>query len=341
LLHPISPHDFSIAVANYVEEEGFLKDELLVGGPKQFRWRDLAEATCKAGRGNLRTFTLPLFVYRLALYILGIFPSTSGVYICLKLMVIPMTTNTASEGFLFVGSDSVEEYIEQQLEAEGTAWVHAKVFGKNDNTANRKRFIQGFVPSVTSLARFVAYLATGDAAVALLTPAFVGNMQNLDVNTDTIDRYLVKAFGVAASFIAVVTLLSLSRVGKPKKTKAVIRIGLFGLFFLVAAAHFVQPSLIKYSLGLGVENIGYKTLQHARQISVYYVASALQLLSLALGVRPERAAGLVPLVWSICFTYMWIIVHISEVFDMSPVSRKINVLFPIWSGLLAAGILCR
>jgi hypothetical protein len=113
-----------------------------------------------------------------------------------------------------------------------------------------------------------------------------------------------------------VTLLSLSRVGKPKKRKAVIWVGFSGLFFLVAAAHFVHPSLIKYSLGLGAENIDYKTLQHVRQIAVYYMASALQLLSLALGVRPERAAGLVPLVWSLCFTYMWIIVHISEVFGM-------------------------
>ena len=133
LLHPMSPKDFSISVANFVEEERFLKDELLVGGPKQCRWRDLAETTCNASGGNLRTFTLPLFAYRLALYILGIFPSMRGVHICLKLMVIPMTTNTASENFLFVGSDSVEEYIEKQFEAEGTAWVHSKVFGQNDN----------------------------------------------------------------------------------------------------------------------------------------------------------------------------------------------------------------
>jgi hypothetical protein len=104
-----------------------------------------------------------------------------GAYFCLKLMVIPMTTNTASKRFVFVGSDCVEEYIEQQLEAEGTAWVHSKVFGQNDTTTNRKRFIQGFVPSTTSLARFVGYLATGIIAiVTLLSLSRLGKQHRYD-----------------------------------------------------------------------------------------------------------------------------------------------------------------
>eukprot|EP00563_Minutocellus_polymorphus_P017887 CAMPEP_0197729746 /NCGR_PEP_ID=MMETSP1434-20131217/31831_1 /TAXON_ID=265543 /ORGANISM="Minutocellus polymorphus, Strain CCMP3303" /LENGTH=516 /DNA_ID=CAMNT_0043316459 /DNA_START=64 /DNA_END=1611 /DNA_ORIENTATION=+ len=310
LLHPISPRDFSIAVANYVEEEGFIKNDLLVGGPKQFRWRDLAKTTCEASRGNLRSLTLPLFVYRLALYILGMLPSMRGFYICLKLMVIPMTTNTASDRFLFVGSDSVEDYIEKQLEAGGTTWVHSKVFGQSDKTATRKSFIQRFValPSTPSLARFVGFLATCDAAVALLKPAFEGNMQNLDVSAGTIDRHLVEAFGVAASAIAIVTLLSVksdSSACEPRKSQNTILVGFSGLLFLAAIAHFVCPSLIKYSFGTIVEDLDDKTVQHARQISMQYVASAVQLLSLALGVRPERASGLVPLVWCLCSTYMW------------------------------------
>ena len=344
LLHPVSPRDFAAAVANYVEEELIIKNELLVGGPRQIRWREFGQMITDASKRKLRIIVLPLFVYKLILYILGIFPSLKGMYLCLKVIVIPMTTNTASRDFISVGSDDAQLYIQEQLETEGTTWVHSKLFGGNNEKNSWNGFIQSlFMPSTRSLARLVGILATCDAAVAFLKPAFVGNMQNLDVSYRSIDRHLVQAFGVAASFIALVTIMTVKReteMGKAR-TKNAALVGIFGLVFVVAFAHFICPHLVKYSFGAGIEELEEKTLKHAQQISMYYIASALQLLSLASGVRPESAAGVVALVWCMCSTYMWLIVQIANVFEMSPVSRNINLTFPIWSGLLAAGILLR
>ena len=130
LLHPISPRDFAAAVANYVEEEFIIKKELLVGGPRRIRWRELGQMITDASKRKLRIIVLPLFVYKLILYILGMFPSLQGMYLCLKLVVIPMTTNTASGDFISVGSDDAQLYIQEQLETEGTTWVHSKVNGR-------------------------------------------------------------------------------------------------------------------------------------------------------------------------------------------------------------------
>lgn len=343
LLHPISPRDFSIAVADYVEEEFVMNNELLVGGPRQISWRKLGQEIATASRVKLRAVTLPLFAYKLALYILGFFPSLTGMCLCLKLIIIPMTTNTASGAFISVGSDDVQLYIQKQLEEEGTTWVHSKIFGGINKKNSWYDSIQSFVPSSRSLARLVGYLATCDAAVAFLKPAFVGNMQNLDVRDHSFDRHLVQAFGVAASYIALVTLMTVKselEMGKTR-TKNVALVGMSGLVLVAAFAHFICPHLIQYSFGASADKLEGKTLEHARQISMYYIASASQLLSLASGVRPERAAGNVALVWCLCSTYMWLIVEIANVFEMSPVSRIINLTFPIWSGLLAAGIILR
>lgn len=62
LLHPISPRDFAAAVANYVEEEFIIKNELLVGGPRQIRWRELGQMISDASKRKLRIIVLPLFV---------------------------------------------------------------------------------------------------------------------------------------------------------------------------------------------------------------------------------------------------------------------------------------
>ena len=347
LLCPISPRDFSIAVANYVEEEFVINNELLVGGPRQITWRKLGQEITNASKGKLRAVTLPLFVYRLALYMLGIFPSLRGMCLCLKLIVIPMTTNTASDDFIYVGSDDIQLYIQKQLEEEGTNWVHSKVFGGDVTGDSEKNspydFIQAFTPGTKRLAGFVGFLATCDAAVAFLKPAFVGNMQNLDVSHGSINRHLVEAFGIAASCIALVTLVSVRReveMGTAKTQNAPLVV-ISSLVFLAAIALFICPQFIQYFFRVGADVLDEKTLQHARQISMYYIASASQLLSLASGVRPERAAGVVALVWCVCSSYMWLIVETTRVFEMSPVSRSINLTFPIWSGLLAAGILLR
>ena len=306
LLHPISPRDFSMAIANYVEEIFIIKNELLVGGPRQIRWRELGREITIASRGELRAVTLPLFAYNLVLYILGFFSSLRGMCLCLKLLLIPMTTNTASGDFISVGSDDVRLYIQKQLEEEGTGWIHSKIFGGSSTKNSWYRSAQSFIPSTRSLARLVGFLAACDAAVAFLKPSFVGNMQNLDVSYRSIDRHLVQAFGVAASCIALVTLMTLK--GEPEigkaRTKIAALVGISGLVFVVAFAHFISPHLIQYSFGAGTDELDEKTLTHAKQISMYYIASALQLLCLASGVRPESAAGVVALVWCMCYTYM-------------------------------------
>lgn len=104
-------------------------------------------------------------------------------------------------------------------------------------------------------------------------------------------------------------------------------------------ATYLKPYLILSALfDTVVEN---KTLQHSRQVSMYYVGSGIQMIALLIGADPAHAVGILCLVCCLFSADMWLFADVANVFHMSLASRRVNAMFPIWSGLLAALILCR
>jgi hypothetical protein len=133
-MHPISSNDFATAVADYAEDYTCNNKELLVGGPKQIRWRELGLLIAKR-RNNVRLLTLPLQLFKLLLNFLSLLsillPSLKGLASSMRLLMIPMTTNTSNEEFICVGSDTVEDLLNndhRNQEQVTDGWVHQKVF---------------------------------------------------------------------------------------------------------------------------------------------------------------------------------------------------------------------
>lgn len=129
VLHPCTSRDFATAIANYAEDSTFTKNELLVGGPYQLTWKELADMYSR--ETGLKCITLPLVLYKAALLFIGvlctIFPSLKGLHLSMRLLMIPMTTNTANDKFISVGNDRMEDFLRDYSNDE-TGWVHQKIY---------------------------------------------------------------------------------------------------------------------------------------------------------------------------------------------------------------------
>ena len=104
---------------------------------------------------------------------------------------------------------------------------------------------------------------------------------------------------------------------------------------VISLLHYLQPSIVQYSLSIDPLDLEDKTLQHIRQASMYHLAGAIQILALTCGVKPEKAVGMICLTWFICSMDFWFFKQVDEVFEMTQASRNINLTFPLWTGTLA------
>jgi uncharacterized protein YbjT (DUF2867 family) len=332
-LHPVTARDFASAVVSFVDDESYTAPEfLLVGGPRQMTWRGLGEAMAKVSQTKLSIITLPLFLYKFVLVWLGcvsLFPSMRGLYISMKLVLIPMATNTANDNFIFAGSDTVETYLLEQSTRGKKGWVHQRVFGSHVSR----------LPSPTTLARLVGLLATFDAITALFKPSFISNMQNLNIKAGGIDQYLVMGVGIASSIISVLTFTSTCTSYRKNTFQRHVTSKL--LSFIIVAVSFLYYLFPASIFGFNVTLLEHKTLQHSRQAAMYILAAGTQMLALSFECRPETAVGMVCVVWCVFYTDLLMRGKVVDVFEMSEVARSVNLSFPIWSGILAIGILCR
>jgi hypothetical protein len=102
--------------------------------------------------------------------------------------------------------------------------------------------------------------------------------------------------------------------------------------------NYFDPSMTL--LALFGTDVGTKTQQHMRQIAIWYIGSGLHKIALLTGLKSDKAAGMICLVWSIFSIEQWRVVDMVKVFQMSSFSKSVNATFPIWSGILALLILC-
>jgi hypothetical protein len=252
-----------------------------------------------------------------------------GLYISMKLVLIPMATNTANDNFIFAGSDTVETYLLEQSTRGKKGWVHQRVFGSHVPR----------LPSPTTLARLVGLLATFDAMTALFKPSFISNMQNLNIKAGGIDQYLVMGVGIASSIISVLTFTSTCTSYRKNTFQRHVTSKL--LSFIIVAVSFLYYLFPASIFGFNVTLLEHKTLQHSRQAAMYILAAGTQMLALSFECRPETAVGMVCVVWCVFYTDLLMRGKVVDVFEMSEVARSVNLSFPIWSGILAIGILCR
>ena len=342
LLHPVCSRDFASYIDNYIEDETVCNTELLVGGPQRITWKELGQKMQLASKSFLPCVSLPLFCYKAILQLLGFFssfiPSLKGIYITLLLLMIPMTTDTASKEFISVGTDTVEEYLQEHSKAGNTdaGWVRQRVFGSKTSES----VFMSVLPSQICLSRIVACCSALDGIVALCKPEFVGHLQNIDVEGRTLDHYILIGFGIASLGIAVVTSLSTcSWWERSVKGHGGTISAAASIQILLSVVHYLYPGTIQYSLGVDPEALTDKTTQHIRQASSYFLAGGVQQLALSRGMRSGKAAGLVSLVWFLSSVDFWINRHVDEVFEMTTTSMKINLTFPIWTGTLALALL--
>ena len=104
---------------------------------------------------------------------------------------------------------------------------------------------------------------------------------------------------------------------------------------VISLVHYLQPSIVQYSLDIDPVNLGDKTLQHIRQAFMYHLANGVQMLALACGMKPEKAVAMTSITWFICSMDFWFFKQVDEVFEMTQASRNINLTFPLWTGTLA------
>eukprot|EP00804_Cyclotella_cryptica_P024782 CCRYP_001730-RA/>CCRYP_001730-RA protein AED:0.25 eAED:0.25 QI:0/-1/0/1/-1/1/1/0/448 len=388
VLHPISSSDFALAIADYVEDSANTKRELLVGGPKQVTWKELG--TIITREKGLKCITLPMVLFKTALLVASllsfIFPAFDGWQLSMRLMMIPMTTNTANDKFAFVGKDTVETVlaVHSSRNVDENGWLHQRLFNL---PAQNKSFVW-LMPSPRRLSNVVWLAALCDGLSAFCNPSFISRMLNLNLQNNTIDGILVRCFGSVSIGIAMTTFLSLRvcnglergaeySVGAglfvhlllltvfnviegpiPLKHEVEMIVLAFTTLFLLAflllttakkrycevlfssltvclgIVTFFKPHLLLSALfDATVEN---KTLQHARQVSIYYTGSGIQMIALLIGVDPANATGILCLVCCLCSAEMWLFAEVANVFHMSLVSILVNAAFPVWSGLLAA-----
>lgn len=245
--------------------------------------------------------------------------------------------------FISVGNDTVEEYLQEHSEARNadSGWVRQRVFGGKTSVS----VFRSVLPSQICFVRIVACFSSLDGIVALCKPGFVGYLQNIDVEGWTLDHYILIGFGIASLGIAVVTSLSTCTwLERYVKVHAGIRSGaamIGAIQILLGVVHYFYPGIIQYYNILGV-NPGLltdKTTQHIRQASSYFFAGGVQQLALSRGMKSGRAAGLACLVWFLSSIDFWINRHVDEVFEMTTTSLKINLTFPLWSGMMALALL--
>jgi hypothetical protein len=381
-MHPISSNDFATAVADYAGDYTCNNKELLVGGPKQIRWRELGLLIAKR-RNNVRLLTLPLQLFKLLLNFVSLLsillPSLKGLALSMLLLMIPMTTNTSNEEFICVGSDTVEDLLNndhRNQEQITDGWVHQKVFRRT----KRNEASKCTVPSPKQLSNIVWIVAMCDGLIVFFNPKFVSRMLNLDL--DSIDGILVQSFGIVSIGLAATTFASLHLTNDDQNSRMVCAVWVGLLFdltsviamtfhkynaimlaayilisqFLVPKNIYCQGILSLTITSFGLVNffdprivlsalfetgLGRKTQQHMRQIAIWYIGSGLHKIALLIGLGSTKAAGLVCLVWCVFSVEQWRVVDMVSVFQMSSFSKTVNETFPIWSGMVAALILCR
>mmetsp|Transcript_11160 Transcript_11160/g.22838 ORF Transcript_11160/g.22838 Transcript_11160/m.22838 type:complete len:609 (+) Transcript_11160:135-1961(+) len=240
LLHPVSARDFATAIADFAEDEACTMSELLVGGPQRITWRALGQSISRSRQDRISLWTFPLFMYKTLIMFLSvlsrIFPALRGLCLSLRMIVIPMTANTANDSFIYIGSDDVDSFIQGQGGEVGDGWVHKKVFGSDyqESKGGIRKQLDKLLPSRRTLAQIFGIFAGCDGAMALLKPGFQGWMLNLDVDGPTIDNFLVREFGIAASSIAVTSLLSLREGDKDVVISQSLGCGIVARFMLNA-----------------------------------------------------------------------------------------------------------
>jgi hypothetical protein len=380
-MHPISSRDFATAVADYVEDCACANKELLVGGPNQVRWRELGLLIAKIR--PVRLLTLPLKLFKPLLIFVSILsiitPSLKGLALSMRLLMIPMTTNTSNDDFICVGSDTVEDLLNDHLNREQTidGWVHRKVFSKT----KRNEASTNTIPSPKHLSNIVWIVAMCDGLTALCNPSFQSKMMSL--NLESINGILVRSFGIVSIGIATTVFSSLHLINDDRRPRVenVVWAGLLFDFASVIAmttgkynaimsliacilvrqllalddrmyfqgilsllltsfglVNYFDPSMTLLALfGTDVDT---KTQQHMRQIAIWYIGSGLHKIALLTGLKSDKAAGMICLVWSIFSIEQWRVVDMVKVFQMSSFSKSVNATFPIWSGILALLILC-
>lgn len=372
-MHPISAHDFATSVADYAEDPSLRTKEFLVGGPDKLTWRELGMKVSE--KRHIRLVTLPLLIYKLLLMIIGLLsdaiPALKGLCLSMRLMMIPMTTNTANDEFISVGSDTIDAFLNATTFDDKNGWVHQKIYGSS------------FRPTCIKSSDIIWIVALCDGLTALSNPDFHSKMLSLDLRD--VDGILVQSFGcvslgiVATTFsslylwrdaetskmysvlvgllfdivsfipmigatrlnkfhtvlfVALVSLLLISKMKSKHKTLiAVLAVTAFG-----SASYFVPSIILSALFSTSFSN---RSTQHFRQIAISYIGGGVQKLALLLGLKSSKAAGLVSLVWCICSIKLWRMVDMARIFEMSNFSKIVNATFPIWSGLLAALILCR
>jgi len=374
LLQPISSDDFGIFIGDYVDDKTMKNELLLVGGPQQMTWRELGQKIQASSEQRLPFITLPLLFYRIILLILGLcsslIPSLRGLYISLLLTSVPMTTNIANKDFIFVGEDTVESFLQIY---STDRWVHKRVFGERSSLPSIKSLAQVLValftacdglvalfkPSVVSVLqninvsdptvdRFIL-IVFGIAACSISAVTFVSIAKGQETRATGTGIAIqialsvwyfcigneARAVGICMpviyTYIIFCTLVLVRLMFHDMYPSTIMAVSTI----VISLVHYLQPSIVQYSLDIDPVNLGDKTLQHIRQAFMYHIANGVQMLALACGVKPEKAVGMICLTWFICSMDFWFFKQVDEVFEMSRTSRNINLTFPLWTGSLA------
>jgi len=373
-LHPVSSSDFAIFIGDYVGDQTKKDGLLLVGGPQQMTWRELGQKIQSSSEQRLPFITLPLLFYRIIILVLGLcstlIPPLRGLYISLLLTSVPMTTNTANKDFIFVGEDTVESFLRSYSTDE---WVHKRVFGeKSPSLPSIKSFAQVLVglftasdglvalfkPSVVGVLqninvsdptvdRFIL-IVFGIAACSISAVTFSSLKKGQE--TRAIGKGIVIQIALSVWYFCIGDVARSVGIHMPVIyiyimfcTLALLRLMFHVMYpstmavstIVISLVHYLQPSIVQYSLDIDPVNLGDKTLQHIRQAFMYHLANGVQMLGLACGVKPEKAVGMICLTWFICSMDFWFFKQVDEVFEMTQASRNINLLFPLWTGTLA------
>ena len=302
----------------------------------------------------------------------SLIPPLRGLYISLLLTSVPMTTNTANKDFIFFGEDTVESFLQSYSTDE---WVHKRVFGeKSPSLPSIKSLAQVLVglftacdgivalfkPSVVGMLqninvsdptvdRFIL-IVFGIAACSISAVTFSSlakGQETRAIGTGIAIQIalsvwyfcigdVARSVGIHMPVIYIYIMfctLALLRllVGYDMYPSAMLAVSTI----VISLVHYLQPSILQFSLSIDPMDLEDKTLQHIRQASMYHLAGAIQMLALTCWMKSEKSVGMICLTWFICSMDFWFFKQVDEVFEMTQASRNINLTFPIWTGILA------
>ena len=375
LLQPISSNDFGIFTGDYVDDITKNELLLVGGPQQMtWRELGQTIQSSSKQRLPFITLPLFFYkIIILVLGLCStLIPPLRGLYISLLLTSVPMTINTANKDFKFVGDDTVESFL--QSSSTDDKWVHKRVFGEKKILRSIKSLAQVLVglftacdgivalfkPSVVGMLqninvsdptvdRFIL-IVFGIAACSISAVTFSSLKKGQE--TRAIGKGIAIQIALSVWYFCIGDVARSVGIHMPVIyiyimfcTLALLRLLVgYDMYpstmlavstIIISLIHYLQPSIVQYSLDIDPVNLGDKTLQHIRQAFMYHLANGVQMLALACSVKPEKAVGMICLTWFICSMDFWFFKQVDEVFEMTQASRNINLTFPLWTGTLA------